>query len=129
MTFSQSVVGNKEFQEEKDWLYWVSRSLPSLDFTWMQMPTDDAELHQCGAEPTGPRSLLVAPANRDGAPPNVQYVHFSILRSLQKCRFRRGPAGRAHTPRRDEARNREGGGARRGLEPKGHGGTQRWTPQ
>lgn len=36
-----------------------------------------------------PRSLLVAPANRDGAPPNVQYVHFGILRSLQKAGFDR----------------------------------------
>lgn len=36
-----------------------------------------------------PRSLLVAPANRDGAPPNVQYIHYGILRSLQKSGFDR----------------------------------------
>ena len=29
-----------------------------------------------------PRSLLVDPSNRDGAPPNIQHVHFGILKSF-----------------------------------------------
>ena len=29
-----------------------------------------------------PSSILVAPANRDGAPPNVQHVHHGILKSF-----------------------------------------------
>ena len=29
-----------------------------------------------------PQSLLVDPANRDGAPPNIQHVHFGILKSF-----------------------------------------------
>ena len=32
-----------------------------------------------------PRSVLVAPCNRDGSPPNVKHIHFGILKSfLQK---------------------------------------------
>ena len=29
-----------------------------------------------------PLSLLVDPSNRDGAPPNIQHVHFGILKSF-----------------------------------------------
>lgn len=36
-----------------------------------------------------PGHLLVAPANRDGAPPNIQYVHQGILRSIAKAGFDR----------------------------------------
>jgi len=36
-----------------------------------------------------PRSLLVSPQNRDGAPPNVQHVHQGILRSLAQNGFDR----------------------------------------
>ena len=34
-----------------------------------------------------PRALLVAPANRDGAPPNLQHVHRGILASFAKAGF------------------------------------------
>ena len=41
------------------------------------------------AEPTqlDPRLLLVSPQNRDGAVPNVPYIHFGILRSLSTKGF------------------------------------------
>ena len=36
-----------------------------------------------------PQLILVAPTNRDGAPPNVQHVHFGILRSFVRKGFDR----------------------------------------
>ena len=36
-----------------------------------------------------PDMLLVSPQNRDGSVPNLQYVHFGILRSLAKSGFDR----------------------------------------
>jgi hypothetical protein len=40
-----------------------------------------------GPKRIGPRKLLVAPANRDGAPPNVQHVHHGILASFAKAGY------------------------------------------
>ena len=40
-----------------------------------------------------PSMILVAPTNRDGAPPNVQHVHYGILKSFMTKGFdRAGPA-------------------------------------
>ena len=36
-----------------------------------------------------PRSVLVAPLNRDGAPPNIQYIHKGIIRGLKEKGFDR----------------------------------------
>ena len=36
-----------------------------------------------------PQKLLVDPANRDGAPPNVQHVHYGILQSFAKNGYER----------------------------------------
>ena len=36
-----------------------------------------------------PSLILVAPHNRDGAPPNVRHVHFGILKSFQGSGFDR----------------------------------------
>ena len=33
--------------------------------------------------------ILVAPTNRDGAPPNVQHVHYGILKSFRTSGFDR----------------------------------------
>ena len=35
-----------------------------------------------------PREILVAPLNRDGAPPNVQHIHHGILKSFVEKGFR-----------------------------------------
>ena len=42
-----------------------------------------------------PQALLVDPSNRDGAPPNVQHVHYGILKSIEKqgYDFRRPQVG------------------------------------
>ena len=34
-----------------------------------------------------PQSILVAPLNRDGAPPNVQHIHYGILKSFLNSGF------------------------------------------
>ena len=36
-----------------------------------------------------PSLILVAPTNRDGAPPNVQHVHYGILKSFMTSGFDR----------------------------------------
>jgi len=40
-----------------------------------------------GTKRIDPRKLLVAPANRDGAPPNIQHVHHGILKSFATAGF------------------------------------------
>eukprot|EP00972_Heterocapsa_arctica_P065150 9617159-Heterocapsa_arctica.AAC.1 len=41
------------------------------------------------AKQLDPRSILVAPLNRDGAPPNVPHVHHGILKSFKTKGFDR----------------------------------------
>ena len=36
-----------------------------------------------------PKTVLVAPLNRDGAPPNVQHIHSDILKGFMKVGFDR----------------------------------------
>lgn len=59
---------------------------------WKLAQRVDQTMQKCiNSEPKQipPGHLLVAPANRDGAPPNIQYVHQGILRSLGKAGFDR----------------------------------------
>lgn len=65
-----------------------------MDAGWSMRLAQKVELtlQRClNSEPRNlaPHLLLVAPENRDGAPPNVQYIHHGILRPLAKAGFDR----------------------------------------